>query len=64
MTNKPIIILGAGGHAKVVAEALRLSGREFIGFVAPDVEAGTTFFGSKLLGDDSIVLVTQQMRLN
>jgi sugar O-acyltransferase (sialic acid O-acetyltransferase NeuD family) len=56
VTNKPVIILGAGGHAKVVAEAIRLSGREIIGFVTPDIEATTIFFGSKILGDDSAVL--------
>lgn len=60
MTNnnfviKPIIILGAGGHAKVVAEALYQSKREILGFVTPDKEKGTPFFGSTILGDDDVL---------
>ena len=31
---KPVIIIGAGGHAKVVADALLASGREVIGFTS------------------------------
>lgn len=54
--SKPIIIIGAGGHAKVLAEALRLSSRRILGFVTPDIEAGSEFFGSKILGNDSIIL--------
>jgi sugar O-acyltransferase (sialic acid O-acetyltransferase NeuD family) len=56
MTNRPVIILGAGGHAKVLFEALRLSGRVILGFVTPDLEVGAGFCGSTVLGDDSIIL--------
>ena len=48
--SRRIAILGAGGHAYVVAEALELAGLELAGHIAP---AG---FGPKLgpyLGDDS-----------
>ena len=31
--DKPIIILGSGGHAKVVADTLKLLGKQVLGFV-------------------------------
>jgi len=31
--DKPVIILGSGGHAKVVADTLRLLERQVLGFV-------------------------------
>lgn len=55
MTSKPVIILGAGGHAKVIAESLRLSNREILGFVTPELEAGTVYCGATVLGDDTII---------
>ena len=55
MKNKPIIIIGAGGHAKVVASVLKLSGRTILGFVAPDLKKGSDLFGKKILGDDEEV---------
>ena len=47
-----VIILGAGGHAKVIANALIQSGRNVMGLVAPDEEEGTVKFGIKVLGND------------
>jgi sugar O-acyltransferase (sialic acid O-acetyltransferase NeuD family) len=52
MKNKPIIIMGAGGHAKVVANILKLSGRSVLGFVSPDLKAGIDLLGKKFLGND------------
>ncbi len=52
---KPVIVLGAGGHAKVVAEALIQSGHEILGFVTPDLEPGTVLFGHSVLGDDDVI---------
>jgi len=31
----PVIILGGGGHARVLVDCLRLSGRQVYGFTAP-----------------------------
>lgn len=53
--TKPVIILGAGGHAKVIAEAIVQSGRKIIGFVTSDKKPGTSFFGFGVLGDDNII---------
>jgi sugar O-acyltransferase (sialic acid O-acetyltransferase NeuD family) len=55
MKQKPIIILGAGGHAKVIIETLRLSNREIIGCVTPDLDTGSTFSGFTVLGDDTAI---------
>lgn len=51
----PIIILGAGGHAKVVAEALIQAGLEIKGLTSPDKNQNATFFGLKVLGTDEIL---------
>jgi UDP-perosamine 4-acetyltransferase len=55
VSSKVGIILGAGGHAKVVADVLNLLEREILGFVTPDLEAGTVFCGKKILGDDDYI---------
>lgn len=54
--TKPAIILGAGGHAKVIAEALLHSQTEILGFVTPDKNIGEKYFGHMVLGDDEIIL--------
>ncbi len=53
--TRPVIVMGAGGHAKVVANALRLSGQEIVGFITPDLKQGSEFFGSSILGDDQVI---------
>ena len=53
--SKPVIIIGAGGHAKVLANALKLSLREILGVVTPDLKVGSYFFNLKVLGDDSVI---------
>ena len=55
MNNKPIIILGTGGHAKVITDALVLSGREILGFVTPALKAESEFCGKKVLGNDEVI---------
>lgn len=50
------MILGAGGHAKVVADAARLAGWEVIGFIDelhPD-RTDSAFFGAPLLTSQSL----------
>ena len=49
--NKRVIIVGAGGHAKVVADIVRKSSDEVVGFLDDDAtRIGMEFFGSKILG--------------
>ena len=51
-SQKPVIILGAGRHSKVLIESLQRSGREIMGVTDPDKMAGEKFFGIVVLGDD------------
>jgi len=47
MKQKALLIFGAGGHAKVIADLARKSGREIVGFI-DDVDltrTGAKFFG-------------------
>src|SRR5262245_18472406 len=56
MDNRPVIVLGAGGHAKVVVDLLLKQGRS----IAAAVESGQPAPGLSLLGvpvkDESVVL--------
>ena len=53
---KPIIVLGGGGHAKVVIDTLRLNNLEPLGYVDPVTPAdGTGPLGVPYLGADDIL---------
>lgn len=52
MSERPVIVVGAGGHGQVMADALRAAGRLVPGFVDPSVAAGTIVAGLPVLGDD------------
>lgn len=52
----PVLLLGAGGHAKVLADMLRASGMETIGILDPQPGlAGTSILGLPILGDDQLL---------
>lgn len=48
--NKKVIVIGAGGHAKVIADIIIKSGDEFIGFLDDNIPEGTEILGYKVLG--------------
>lgn len=52
MSDQPVIVVGAGGHGQVVAEALEAAGRLVLGFVDAAVAAGAEVAGLPVLGDD------------
>lgn len=55
--NRPVIIIGAGGHAAVVADALMVAGIEVIGFTDRDAARhGSLYCGLPVRGDDESVL--------
>lgn len=55
MTEK-IIIVGAGGHAKVLLNALQLSSAEVLGLTDADPSKyGSTILGCPVLGQDAII---------
>ena len=52
-TGTPLIVLGAGGHARVLIDALRLRHCEPIGVTDPDASLwGSAVLGVPVLGDD------------
>lgn len=58
----PVLVLGAGGHGRVVAEVVQSAGHAVEGFVADFVPRGELVLGLPVLGDSSW-LATQPPRL-
>lgn len=54
IVNKPVIIIGAGGHARVLISALKILGREIIGILNPEL-IGHTVSGIFIIGNDDKV---------
>jgi sugar O-acyltransferase (sialic acid O-acetyltransferase NeuD family) len=55
--SKPVIILGAGGHARVLIDALQQSGTEIMGVTDPDKTLwGQIFMEAEVLGPDEKIL--------
>lgn len=53
---KKVIIIGSGGHAKVVIDILlEMKDVEIIGLTSNNLYAGTLFAGFKVIGDDKIL---------
>jgi sugar O-acyltransferase (sialic acid O-acetyltransferase NeuD family) len=51
-----VIIIGAGGHAKVVADALLCAGEQVLGFTDPDAtKHGHRVLGLPVLGSDAVL---------
>ena len=55
MENKKIVVLGAGGHAKVVIDILTLNNWDIVGIVGRAVTSITEFEGYPILGDDDLL---------
>ena len=56
MTTRPIIVIGAGGHAKVVIDALLREGRDIIGITDADpARNGDKLLGVPIIGDDAML---------
>lgn len=55
--NKPVIVVGGGGHAAVLIDSLKLLGKEIIGIVDPALPVGSLGPGGvNVLGDDDQIL--------
>ncbi len=54
---RKILILGAGGHSKVVAEIARLNQWDVVGFIdgVNPLRKGESFYGAKILGGDEVL---------
>ncbi len=51
----PLIVIGAGGHARVLIDALRAARRDILGVVDPKMASGAGPFGLKVLGGDEAI---------
>ena len=50
--SKKVVIIGAGGHAKVIADIVIKSGDEVVGFLDDNIEKGTKIIGNyEVIGD-------------
>lgn len=54
MSALPVIVLGAGGHATVLIDALRLQGTQVLGVTAPSADF-SELLGHPVLGDDAAI---------
>ncbi len=48
--NEYVVIIGASGHGKVIADIIEKSGDHIVGFLDDDVSLGNLFIGYPLLG--------------
>ena len=53
-SSKKIVLLGAGGHCRVVIEACQANGFEVVGILDANIAKGTKIMGIPVLGDDSL----------
>jgi sugar O-acyltransferase (sialic acid O-acetyltransferase NeuD family) len=64
VSTAPVIVVGAGGHAVVVADALLAAGREVLGFVDRDpTRHGSVLLGLPVLGDDGALAAHDARRV-
>jgi UDP-perosamine 4-acetyltransferase len=54
MAERPVIVLGAGGHAKVVVDLLRKIGRTVVAAVEPGPVEGRTVLGAPVEDEDMV----------
>jgi UDP-perosamine 4-acetyltransferase len=56
MAGRPVIVLGAGGHAKVVVDLLRQLGRDVVAAVEPTAPTpGRMLLGVAVQGEDAVL---------
>ncbi|HEY8035321.1 MAG TPA: acetyltransferase [Methylobacter sp.] len=53
--TKPVIVLGGGGHAKVLIDILRRLNCPLLGIVDPNLSVGCVLHGLNVLGVDGVV---------
>ncbi|CAG1020560.1 UDP-perosamine 4-acetyltransferase [Methylococcales bacterium] len=62
---KPVILLGSGGHARVLLDMLRRLNVKVLGIADPHRPIGSDYLGARILGDDAAILsyVADQIEL-
>ncbi|HYD28119.1 NeuD/PglB/VioB family sugar acetyltransferase [Brevundimonas sp.] len=52
MSARPVVVVGAGGHGQVLADALQATGKSVLGYVEPRAPIATLVAGLPVLGGD------------
>jgi len=64
MKQHPVIVLGAGGHAKVLIDVLRLLDHEILGIADADArKLGAMHAGYRVIGGDDVILQHDPARI-
>ena len=53
MADKKVILIGSGGHAKVLLNSLRLEEVDVVGVLTKSTHKDDLFLGCPILGDDT-----------
>ena len=61
--GKPIIIIGAGDHAKVLLDILLEQKKKVIGLTDKNISKGTKIYGVPIIGDDDVILQFQPQEI-
>ena len=65
MKKKDVIVLGSGGHAKVVIDILhQMTDYEIIGVTSTNLKHGDLFQGHEVLGDDNVLPLYKKNGIN
>ena len=56
MNERPVLLLGAGGHAQVILAMLKDKGYQIVGVSAPELKSESYWNGIRVIGDDNDVL--------
>jgi len=54
--SKSIVVLGSGGHSKVLIETLKKMGEKLLGITSLDLKKGNSFCGLQIIGNDKDLL--------
>lgn len=54
--GKPLVIIGAGGHASVLVDILKQQNRDILGLVSPEIESKSVFSDIEHLKNDDDIL--------
>jgi sugar O-acyltransferase (sialic acid O-acetyltransferase NeuD family) len=53
----PLLLLGAGGHAKVLVSSILRTSQIILGVVTPELTAGSNYLGLPVIGEDGDIAV-------
>ena len=64
MNSNKIIIIGAGGHSKVLSESLNSEGLDILGYVVTNFKKKVKFCEKEIMGNDNLILSYEAKNIN